>query len=173
MVQMDRKGEPVLLPTLSVRLGNISHSKAGFTLLEMLCVIAILAAIAAVVLPSLPSGTSRARLESYAVATAALLKSDRNAAMRRQIIVETQINARSRFIRSGVSGRVVNLPNDVALEALVTARCNGDAQGSQIRFFPSGMSCGGTLALSRAGVGYQVRINWLTGGVDIVVLKRA
>ena len=45
--------------------------------------------------------------------------------------------------------------------------------GPTIRFFASGMSCGGTIALTRLGVGYEVRVNWLTGGVEIVPLDRA
>ncbi len=40
--------------------------------------------------------------------------------------------------------------------------------GRSIDFFPSGMSCGGTIALARPGMGYEVRVNWLTGGVEIV-----
>ncbi|MGB6238603.1 MAG: type II secretion system protein GspH, partial [Bradyrhizobium sp.] len=39
---------------------------------------------------------------------------------------------------------------------------------STIRFFASGMSCGGAVALTRADVGYEVRVNWLTGRVEIV-----
>ena len=42
---------------------------------------------------------------------------------------------------------------------------------SVIDFFPSGMSCGGVLALARPGMGFEVRVNWLTGGVDIVPQK--
>jgi general secretion pathway protein H len=34
------------------------------------------------------------------------------------------------------------------------------------------MSCGGTLALTRLGVGYQVRVNWLTGGVEVVPFEQ-
>jgi general secretion pathway protein H len=30
------------------------------------------------------------------------------------------------------------------------------------------MSCGGTIALSRLGRRYEIRVNWLTGGIDIV-----
>jgi general secretion pathway protein H len=30
------------------------------------------------------------------------------------------------------------------------------------------MSCGGVIALTHLGVGYEVRVNWLTGGVDVV-----
>jgi len=33
------------------------------------------------------------------------------------------------------------------------------------------MSCGGVIALSRPGMGVEVRVNWLTGGVDIVPQK--
>ena len=37
-----------------------------------------------------------------------------------------------------------------------------------LRFFSSGMSCGGAISLTRLGVGYQVRVNWLTGSVEVV-----
>jgi general secretion pathway protein H len=30
------------------------------------------------------------------------------------------------------------------------------------------MSCGGAVALTRADVGYEVRVNWLTGRIEIV-----
>jgi general secretion pathway protein H len=35
------------------------------------------------------------------------------------------------------------------------------------------MSCGGVIALTRSGVGYEVRVNWLTGGIEIVPLARS
>ena len=54
----------------------------GFTLLEMVCVLAIIALLAAVLLPSIPHETSRSRLQAYALQTAALLKTDRSAAPR-------------------------------------------------------------------------------------------
>ena len=37
------------------------RGESGFTLLEMVCVIAIFAMLAAIVVPALPRGTSRAR----------------------------------------------------------------------------------------------------------------
>ena len=37
----------------------------GFTLLEIVCVMAIIAMLAAILLPAIPRGTSRARLEAY------------------------------------------------------------------------------------------------------------
>ena len=148
------------------------NSEDGFTLLEVVCVIAILALLAAVVAPILPHGTSRARtVSSYALATAALLKADHAAALRRQTQVETDVNATARVVRSGATGQVVRLPEDVAIDALLPARCGRHRAGSTIRFFSTGMSCGGVITLSRLGDGYQVRVNWLTGGVEIVAIK--
>jgi general secretion pathway protein H len=131
-------------------------------------VIAIMAFIAAMAMPMLPRGTSRSRLESYAIETAAVLKADRNAAIRRRTETTTEVNAKSRRIRSGSTGRVVQMPSDVEFDALLAERCERRPAGSAIHFFLSGMSCGGVIALSRPGIGYQVRVNWLTGGVDIV-----
>ena len=148
-------------------------SKRGFALIEILCVLAIIGMLAAIILPAIPRATTRTKLESYAVQTAALLKADRNAAVRRQIQVTTRIDAPARLIRSGVTGRAVHLPDDVSLQALLASRCADHRAGGSIDFFPSGMSCGGVVALTRPGMGFEVRVNWLTGGVDIVPQKPA
>jgi prepilin-type N-terminal cleavage/methylation domain-containing protein len=74
------------------------RGEEGFTLLEVICVVAIVAMLAAIMLPSLPRGTSRARLEAYAVETAAMLKADRNAAMRRRAPIVTEVDASECFV---------------------------------------------------------------------------
>ena len=143
----------------------------GFALIEMLCVLAIIGLLAAIILPAVPRATSRAKLESYAVQTAALLKADRTAALRRQVQVATLVDAENRAIRSGITGRAIRFPADVSLDAYLASRCANRSAGRSIEFFPSGMSCGGTIALARPGFGYEVRVNWLTGGVEIVQQK--
>ncbi|MEJ0094121.1 MAG: prepilin-type N-terminal cleavage/methylation domain-containing protein [Methylocella sp.] len=148
-----------------------SDDESGFTLLEVICVLAIVAMLAALILPAIPSGTSRTRLEAYAVATAALLKADRNAAMRRAAPVETALNSIAGTIRSGSGASMVQLPPDVAFHAVLPEQCGGRVSGTTIEFFPSGMSCGGTISLSRLGSTLEVRVAWLTGGVEIVPLK--
>jgi len=154
------------------RISRAGSAEAGFTLLEMVCVIAIVAILAAIVIPALPRGTSRARLESYAVETAAMLKADRNAAIRNRTQVVTEVDAPQRIIRSGATGRVIRVPDDVVFDALLAARCNQRLAGETIQFFASGMSCGGTIALTRLGVGYEIRVNWLTGGIEVVPSER-
>jgi len=127
--------------------------------------------LAAIVLPAIPSATSGPRLEAYALETAALLKADRNAAVRQGTEVATIVDAPSRTVRSGASRRAVRIPQDVTMDATLAARCNNRPAGSTIRHFASGMSCGGVIALTRHGIGYQVRVNWLTGGVEVVPVQ--
>ena len=142
--------------------------EAGFTLIEVVAVLAIVALLAALALPRWPQGTTRPQLEAYALRIAALLKADRNAALRAHGRVETLLNGPGRQVVSGAGAGEVQLPGDVAFDAIVAETCSGRANGSAIDFLPSGMSCGGTIALARPGAAYRIRINWLTGGVEVV-----
>ena len=72
-----------------------SNAEEGFTLLEMVCILAVIAMMTAVVLPNISRNTSRPRLEAYAVETASLLKADRTAAIRHRGEVVTQVDARA------------------------------------------------------------------------------
>jgi general secretion pathway protein H len=152
---------------------DLRTGTAGFTLLETVAVFAVVAMLAAILLPSLPRSTSRQRLAGYAVETAALLKADRTAATRRNTQVSAQINAPARVIRSGATGRTLQIPADVSFQAVLPRTCNERPAHSTISFFATGMSCGGTIILSRLGVGFEVRVNWLTGGVEIVTREAA
>jgi general secretion pathway protein H len=145
-----------------------SDAEAGFTLIEVVCVLAIVGLLAALVLPAVPRGTSQQRLAGYAIEVAALLKADRNAAIRSHAQVATSLDARRRIVVSGAAASVIEIPADVSFEALLAQRCGDRRVGATIDFFPSGTSCGGVIAIARQGVGYQIRVNWLTGGVEVV-----
>jgi general secretion pathway protein H len=147
---------------------RLRRGEGGFTLLEIICVLAIIAMLAAIALAAFPRGTSRTMLEAYALDTAALLKADRYAAIRRGAAVATELSAISRTIRSGATGRLLQLPQDVGFNAILASQCDQRAAGMAIQFLPSGMSCGGTIYLSRLGTTLEVRVTWLTGGVEIV-----
>jgi general secretion pathway protein H len=146
----------------------MNEAQRGFTLLEMVCVIALIAMIAAVLLPLVPRQTSRARLQGYALEAATLLKDDRNAAIARRTDVATLVDAPSRAIRSGASGRIIRIPADVRFDALLPQSCRRHPALSRINFFADGMSCGGALTLTRLNTAYEIRVNWLTGRVEIV-----
>ncbi len=145
-----------------------TDAEAGFTLIEVVCVLAIVGLLAALVLPAIPRGTSQERLAVYAVEVAALLKGDRNAAIHNHAQVATSLDAGRRMVISGATASIVEIPADVTFDALLAQRCGDRLVGATIDFFPSGESCGGVIAIARQGVGYQIRVNWLTGGVEIV-----
>ena len=145
--------------------------ESGFTLLEMVCVLALIAMMAAVLLPFIPHQTSRSRLQAYALQIASLLKADRNAAIRRGVDVSTLVDAGGRSIRSGATADMIRIPDDVRFDALLPQTCNRRAALSTISFFASGMSCGGAIALTQLDAGYEIRVNWLTGRIEIVPHK--
>jgi general secretion pathway protein H len=140
----------------------------GFTLLEMVCVLAIIALLAAVLLPFIPHETSRSRLQAYALQTAALLKGDRDAAITRRTSVATLVDADARAIRSGASRSAIAIPADVRFDALLPQTCRQRAALSTISFFSNGTSCGGAITLTRFDTGYEIRVNWLTGRIEVV-----
>jgi general secretion pathway protein H len=147
---------------------DAARATAGFTLLEMAAVVAVVAMLAAILLPVIPHHTSRQRLAGYAVETAALLKADRIAAVQRSAQVNAQVDAAGHLIRSGSTGRALQIPADVSFEAVLPRTCNERPAHTTISFFATGTSCGGTIVLSRLGAGFEIRVNWLTGGVEIV-----
>jgi len=144
------------------------EAERGFTLLEMVCVLAVIAMLAAVLLPLIPRQTSRSRLQAYALQTATLLKADRNAAIRGRADIATLVDTATRSIRSGASTETIRIPDDVRFDALLPQTCRQHAALSTISFFSNGMSCGGTIALTRLDAGYEIRVNWLTGRIEIV-----
>lgn len=164
---MVRKAAPGLRPTSPDR-ANSRGSDDGFTLLEVICVVAIVAMLAAILLPAAPRATTRPQLESYAVEIASLLNADHNAAVRRRIDVATAVDARHRTLKSAATGQVLRIPDDVSVTLVSAMSCQHRRSDAAIMFLASGMSCGGAIILARAGFGYEIRINWLTGGTEIV-----
>lgn len=94
--------------------------------------------------------------------------SDRSASIRRRAQVSTAVDAKGRAFRSGATGRLVRIPDDVVVDAVLPVLCGGRRAFSTIDFLPSGLSCGGTIILTRGAARYDIRVNWLTGGIEIV-----
>jgi general secretion pathway protein H len=109
----------------------------GFTLIEMVCVLAVVAILAAIVLPRVSRETSQPRLEGCAIEAAAILKADRTAAIIAGRQIATNIDANLRSIRSGATGQVLHVADDVVVTALLPERCNDRPAFSTVSFFPT------------------------------------
>ena len=142
------------------------HGGRGFTLLEVLLVLAVMALGAALTLPALvrPSGTE---LRTAAGSVVAGLRRAREAAVNAQRPATLSVDiAEGSFTVDG-EGPPRRLPEHIAL-SLFTARSEvQDEQHGRIRFFPDGSSTGGRITLARGERRYHVDVDWLTGQVRV------
>jgi general secretion pathway protein H len=123
-------------------------------------------------MPTLPRHTTASRLEAYAGEVAALLKTDRSAAARSGREVVTRVDIAARRIASGASGRAITLPPDVTLDLIASGSCMTQTGQFAIVFAPDGRSCGAVVSLAKDGRSWRIRINWLTGFIDVVSPER-
>jgi len=147
-------------------------SQAGVILLDVVLTLAIFALIALLVLPTLPRGTTPSRQGAYAAQIAALMKNDRSAAARQGREIATRVDVANRRVSSGFGDTMVTLPSDVALDVIASELCADQAGRFAIRFAPDGRSCGAIVHVRKGELDWRIRVNWLTGLIDIVAPGR-
>ena len=147
----------------------VSHTerKAGFTLIEMQAVMMIIALIAALVLAALP-GTGRAQVKAIALQTAALFRRERLGAILTARTREVAIDGKERAL-IGDGGDRVAVPRDVIVDVLALDEVWSGRQ-AVVRFLHDGASSGTVVRFSRESAGYEIRVNWYTGGVVVAPL---
>ncbi|MGF1641919.1 MAG: GspH/FimT family pseudopilin [Rhodospirillales bacterium] len=139
----------------------------GFTLFELLVVLALVALIAAGSLPLLARGTGPAALKGAAQDVAAALRRARSEAVVRNTDVVLTVDVGERSFRVGdAAARALPATLAVELYTAQTERIAADAGG--IRFFPDGSATGGEIVLADDRSKLNVQVDWLTGRVVIV-----
>jgi general secretion pathway protein H len=141
---------------------------AGFTLIEVVAVMLIVALVASLVI-TMPHGTGRAGLKAVTLDTVALLRRERMGAILGGRARRVSLDG-DRRILVGDSGDAVAIPPDVAVD-LLGADAVWSGRLAVVRFDPDGSSTGAVLRLSRQQAEYEIRVNWYTGGVDIVAAQ--
>jgi general secretion pathway protein H len=163
-------------PTFAARRNRArdpKDSRSGFVLLDIVLALAVTALLAAIAWATVPRGTSAARHAGYAMEIAAMLKNDRSAAARQMHEVATRVDVGKRLIASGSGRRVIALPRDLALDVLTSDICAAGAGQFKIAFSADGRACGTVLRLAKGERDWKVRVNWLTGHIDVVPPGRA
>ncbi|HHH38726.1 MAG TPA: type II secretion system protein GspH [Sedimenticola sp.] len=141
---------------------------AGFTLLELLVVLAIAGFIMAVAPPLIARAIPGVELKGAARELAAGLRYARSqAVLRRRPAALTLDLERKRY---RVTGRARDhaLPQNIDITLLTAEQeTRGDRAGA-IRFFPTGGSTGGRITLGVGQRRLDVDVDWLTGRVRIL-----
>ena len=143
------------------------HRRArGFTLVEIIAVVALIALAATVVVVSVGGGLSGARVRAASKDLVAALRYTRGQAIVQRSSQALLVDLENR--RYVAPGRdPVELPQDMEMR-LVTARDELEGEGAgRIRFFPDGSSTGGRITLVRGEAQWQIEVEWLTGDVNL------
>ena len=154
----------VVRAVLSVLRSRNVDRGAGFTLIEVIAVMAIIALVASLAVTMMP-GTGRAGLKALTLQTASLLRRERLGAILTGRDREVSLDGERRLL-VGDGGDIVALPRDVVLDILGVDELWSGRQ-AVVRFHPDGASTGAVLKLSREKAEYEIRVNWYTGGVAI------
>jgi len=139
----------------------------GFTLLEILVVMAIAALALALTLPNLGRGVSTLEIKSAARELASGLRYARAQAIARKQEIRLLLDTQQRRYRIDQQSRVYQLPAALQIKLLVgQAEVTGEGIGG-ITFFPDGTSTGGRITLANDKRQMIVDAQWLTGRVAI------
>jgi general secretion pathway protein H len=135
---------------------------AGFSLLEMLAVVAILALVATVVMPSLARPSESVALQASARDLVSALRLARAAAIARNAEMTLTIDVDRRIFESPANP-ARSFAADVAAQLKVAEPERAGWSRGSFRFYPDGSSTGGDVLLSLRGKQARICVDWLTG----------
>ncbi len=139
----------------------------GFTILELLVVLAIVSLVMAIALPRLSGTVTTSELRSAARSLAAGMRWARSEAIYTNRPINFQVDVNGRRFGMTQKGSMRSLPENARV-TLFTARSQLlDEDKGYIRFFPDGSSSGGRVTLATKRLTQYVDVDWLTGRISI------
>lgn len=146
---------------------NSASVKLGFTLMELLVVLAIIALALALVPPFMPNAMNSMKVRSAARQLAAGLRNARDLAVTSQQETRLVLDVNAHEFAVGKRKTHLTLPSSATLN-LDTATVEQQSRtAGSIRFFPDGSATGGRITLAYQKSQYQIDVNWLTGLVSV------
>lgn len=138
----------------------------GFTLFEVLVVLAIIGLLTAMIAPVLFRGMAGTQARTIAYEVAAALRQARGEAVAENADVAVMFDLdRKAYAVERARARV--LPEGIGMELYAAAAEQLDAATGGIRFFPDGSATGGQVTIGDGLARYQVDVDWLTGRISV------
>jgi len=149
----------------------VSRPSAGFSLIELVAVLVLIAIVFAMVSMSFSKSLSSAKIQAASQDLVAALRFTRGQAIVKGKATSLELDIENnRYMVPG--RRVVNLPPNMRM-SLLTADNEVTGQNSgRIRFFPDGASTGGHVSIFVGNAEWRINVDWLTGAVTRVEMKR-
>jgi general secretion pathway protein H len=144
------------------------RAAAGFTLIEMLVVLAILALVIALVPPLLSGGQAEAQFTAAAHEIAAGLRETRSLAIRTGRTEAFTLDLAAGTFRGAGADRAHHLPSGIRLSLLTASEDRIADDAGRIRFFADGSSTGGSIRLEAGATQSDVLVDWLSGRISLV-----
>ena len=135
-------------------------------LLDVVLALAVLSLAALVLMPRPRAGLTDVELRAEATRVAAQFREGRAAAIRNRAPADIFIDPRTGQVAAS-DGQPLRLREGVALDWTTSSLCPTVSGLRALRFLPDGRSCGGVLTLSANGRSVQLRVDWLTGRVEM------
>lgn len=142
--------------------------EGGFTLIEVLCVVAILAIAYLLIASRGPAGSPAFTLRSEAASVADVLGAARGQAIATGIDVTVGLAGDPPGLRVG-NRDALPLSPGVRL-AMLTADDHPTAATARFAFHPDGSADGGGIELANRAGRIAVRVAWLTGRITVAAL---
>jgi general secretion pathway protein H len=143
---------------------------AGFTLLEVVVVLAILGFALVLILGYRPPWSRGFDVDTTAAELASELRLVRSEAIATNRTVAFKLDLKGHRYRVGLAASRA-LPVALSIKLLTVAGEQGEVGAAGIRFNPDGSSTGGRIVLADGTRRVAVGVDWLTGKVSVVDVR--
>lgn len=142
------------------------NRQRGVILLDVVAALAVVALVAFVLMPRQRSGAGPAELTAEAVRISAEIRKGRAKALVSGSTVDVFVDPDRRNVRVE-GGTSISIRDGVDVEWVTSNQCPVRQGKRALRFLADGRSCGGVMTLSVRGKAMELRVDWLTGRVEM------
>jgi general secretion pathway protein H len=142
------------------------QARRGIVLLDVVLALAVILLLALILVPVPRAQTGAVELRAEGARIASTFRKARAGAIRDGAPRDVLVDAFRRSV--GLPGETpITLPGDVEMTWITSSLCPVRSGLQALRFLADGRSCGGVLTLASADNELQLKVDWLTGRVEM------